>query len=289
MEIILLRALKGTTIEISKENLKSVSISSVGFRCSKATSEHIHQSPTEFLLWKSQISVWTVEDRVSDLYSGCNLLGFGRLKFEFLSGIKRIFSDPKPSFGLQSMERKRFSKLRSIRTVSLRLIFLSLVAVAVSAGFVAFHFGTMHQQTQLQVEISSSDYQSRTSPHRKLLGQGGGDAEPERAGPGFGLCKHELRVYQGQTTPLPSGIPTYTVNVLNVCQTRCDISEIHLRCGRFSSARLINPKVFRRLSLNDCLVNDGKPIRAGGSVSFQYADTFSYPMQIGSYSCSNHN
>lgn len=115
----------------------------MGFRCSKATSEHIHQSPTEFLLWKSQISVWTVEDRVSDLYSGCNLLGFGRLKFEFLSGIKRIFSDPKPSFGLQSMERKRFSKLRSIRTVSLRLIFLSLVAVAVSAGFVAFHFGLL--------------------------------------------------------------------------------------------------------------------------------------------------
>ncbi|RWR96587.1 protein TAPETUM DETERMINANT 1-like protein [Cinnamomum micranthum f. kanehirae] len=184
--------------------------------------------------------------------------------------------------------RKRFSKLRPTRSVSLRLIVLALFAVAVSAGSVTSHSGTMRQQTQLQVEISTtSDNPSRTSPHRKLLEQGG-DAEPERAGLGFGLCKQELRVYQEQTAPLPSGIPTYTVHVLNVCHTGCDISEIHLRCGQFSSARLINPKVFRRLSHNDCLVNDGNPIRAGGSVSFQYADTFSYPMQIGSYKCSNH-
>ncbi|KAL6011703.1 TPD1 protein 1 [Asimina triloba] len=97
--------------------------------------------------------------------------------------------------------------------------------------------------------------------------------------------KDDIRVYQGATAPLPSGIPTYTVEVLNVCVTGCSISRIHLSCGWFSSARMINPSVFKRLRYNDCLVNNGKSLPSGAILSFQYANTFRYPLSVSSVTC----
>ncbi|XP_068664918.1 TPD1 protein homolog 1-like [Aristolochia californica] len=96
----------------------------------------------------------------------------------------------------------------------------------------------------------------------------------------------DIQVYQGPSSPLPSGIPTYRVEILNACDTGCAIAGIHMRCGWFSSARMINPKVFKRLSYDDCLVNDGEPLSNGGSLSFQYANTFPYPLGVTSVSCS---
>lgn len=107
----------------------------------------------------------------------------------------------------------------------------------------------------------------------------------ERMG-GEGLCSMEdILLYQGATAPLPNGIPTYTVQILNTCAGGCAVGVIHVRCGWFSSARLINPRVFRRLSFDDCLVNDGAAIAPGGSVSFQYANSFPYPLSVASGTC----
>nr|POF26793.1 tpd1 protein like 1 [Quercus suber] len=131
---------------------------------------------------------------------------------------------------------------------------------------------------------SSIIFQGKTNiiklPHRKLLAM----VEPNRI---FGekCTKTDIVVNQGPTAPLPSGIPTYTVEILNVCATSCKIAAIHLKCGWFSSAKLINPKVFRRLGFDDCLVNDGKSLGVGESLSFQYANTFSYPMSVSSVAC----
>ncbi|OAY67015.1 TPD1 protein [Ananas comosus] len=102
---------------------------------------------------------------------------------------------------------------------------------------------------------------------------------------GEGCSKDDIVVYQGATAPLPSGIPTYTVEVLNVCARGCAIEGIHLRCGWFSSARLINPRLFRRLRFDDCLLNDGRPLPNGASLSFQYANSFPYPLSVSSASC----
>ncbi|KAK1379819.1 TPD1 protein-like [Heracleum sosnowskyi] len=102
---------------------------------------------------------------------------------------------------------------------------------------------------------------------------------------GLGCSKSSINVFQGQTAPLPSGIPTYTATVENICVTGCTISNIHLSCGWFSSARSINPRVFRRLSYNDCLVNDGQPLGPGQTITFQYANTFSYPLAVSSITC----
>ncbi|KAJ6294306.1 hypothetical protein OIU76_022398 [Salix suchowensis] len=94
------------------------------------------------------------------------------------------------------------------------------------------------------------------APHRKLLVRSKATEEPNRIGE---KCTGaDIVVSQGPTAPLSSGIPTYTVQIMNMCSTGCDISGIHLNCGWFSSARLIDPKIFKRLRYNDCLVNDGK-------------------------------
>ncbi|XP_044494291.1 protein TAPETUM DETERMINANT 1-like isoform X2 [Mangifera indica] len=96
----------------------------------------------------------------------------------------------------------------------------------------------------------------------------------------------DIVVNQGSTDPLPNGIPTYTVEITNACDTGCNISRIHIKCGWFSSAHLINPKIFKRLSYNDCLVNDGKPLVNGDTLSFQYANTFRYHLSVSSVACS---
>ncbi|CAI0460567.1 unnamed protein product, partial [Linum tenue] len=79
-------------------------------------------------------------------------------------------------------------------------------------------------------------------------------------------------------------IPTYAVEILNTGD--CSISDIHVTYGWFSSAKLVVPNKFRRLAYNDCLVNDGRPLAAGRLVSFDYANTYSYPMSVSSVSCS---
>ncbi|KAF9668063.1 hypothetical protein SADUNF_Sadunf15G0088300 [Salix dunnii] len=121
------------------------------------------------------------------------------------------------------------------------------------------------------------------APHRKLLVRCKAMEEPNRIGEK--CTSADILVSQGPTAPLSSGIPTYTVQIMNMCSTGCDISGIHLTCGWFSSARLIDPKIFKRLRYNDCLVNDGKPLVTGGTLTFQYANTFSYPLAVSSVVC----
>lgn len=102
---------------------------------------------------------------------------------------------------------------------------------------------------------------------------------------GTGCSKDDIVIYQGQLPPLPSGIPSYTVQITNMCASDCSIADIRLYCGWFSSARLINPRVFRRVRYNDCLVNDGQSLGPGITISFQYANTFRYPLSVSSVAC----
>ncbi|KAK8710796.1 hypothetical protein V6N13_146106 [Hibiscus sabdariffa] len=125
-----------------------------------------------------------------------------------------------------------------------------------------------------------------STPHRKLVRDIGTTVKEPNRIRGEKCSKADIVINQGATSPLPNGIPTYTVEIMNVCVTGCDIWGIHLNCGWFSSARLINPKTFRRLRYNDCLVNDGKPLINGGTLSFQYANTYLYPLSVSHVECS---
>ncbi|WJX64983.1 hypothetical protein P8452_49696 [Trifolium repens] len=97
--------------------------------------------------------------------------------------------------------------------------------------------------------------------------------------------KSTIEIRQTPTSPLPDGTPQYTVEIFNACISGCNISDIHVDCGMFSSARLINPNIFKRLNYSDCLVNDGKPFPNGNIISFVYATTFQYPLSVSNLTC----
>ncbi len=89
----------------------------------------------------------------------------------------------------------------------------------------------------------------------------------------------DINLVQGQEGTM-DGIPLFGVEITNVCTGGCPISDVHVACGDFASATLVNPAVFRRLSLNDCLVNNGKPISNGDMIRFEYDNSFMYSMHV---------
>ncbi|WMV53797.1 hypothetical protein MTR67_047182 [Solanum verrucosum] len=94
--------------------------------------------------------------------------------------------------------------------------------------------------------------------------------------------KSRIQVSQGAIGTI-GGIPQYRVQIVNGCESICD--SIHVSCGQFASTKLINPSTFRRLAINDCLVNNGAPMKSGQVISFTYTNTFKYPMTVTSSMC----
>ncbi|KAE9446034.1 hypothetical protein C3L33_21997, partial [Rhododendron williamsianum] len=181
--------------------------------------------------------------------------------------------------------------MRSTPSSSRRLT-LALIAAIIAVGLlttITYHnTGLRLGHGSAEVSRIGSTAAMISVPHRKLLhrdDQEEQEVKPSRIWGDRKCSTSDIVINQGPTSPLPSGIPTYTVEIMNVCVTGCDISGIHLSCGWFSSARLINPRVFKRLHYNDCLVNAGRPLVNGRTVSFQYANTFRYPLSVSSVIC----
>ncbi|KAJ1254840.1 hypothetical protein BS78_09G153600 [Paspalum vaginatum] len=129
---------------------------------------------------------------------------------------------------------------------------------------------------------------------RKILRPPGGVAGeagvlPSRMDEGCSGAE-DIAIYQGHASSLPSGVPAYKVDVVNRCLGgldggECAIAGIHIRCGWFSSASLVDPSKFRRLGHDDCLLNDGRPLLGGETVSFEYANSFPYPLTVRLATC----
>nr|GFA35581.1 TPD1 protein homolog 1-like [Tanacetum cinerariifolium] len=104
--------------------------------------------------------------------------------------------------------------------------------------------------------------------HRKLLFQG------------TSCTARDLSISQSKGST--SGIPHYIVQIVNTCvsSSGCAPSNIHLHCGWFASARIVNPRFFKRLSYDDCLVNGGQMLRNGQMISFSYSNSFMYPISL---------
>ncbi|KDP27916.1 hypothetical protein JCGZ_18996 [Jatropha curcas] len=81
-----------------------------------------------------------------------------------------------------------------------------------------------------------------------------------------------------QSRDSTAGIPQYIVQIVNTCISGCAPSDIHLHCGWFASARMINPTTFKRLSFDDCLVNGGKPLKNSQIIRFTYSNSFMYTL-----------
>ncbi|KAF8659746.1 hypothetical protein HU200_053453 [Digitaria exilis] len=101
----------------------------------------------------------------------------------------------------------------------------------------------------------------------------------------------DIEIYQGHASSLPSGVPAYKVDVVNRCMGDqdggggCAIAGIHVRCGWFSSFTLVDPTKFRRLGHDDCLINDGRPLLGGETLSFEYANSFMYDLSVRVATC----
>ncbi|KAJ9154604.1 hypothetical protein P3X46_027924 [Hevea brasiliensis] len=81
-----------------------------------------------------------------------------------------------------------------------------------------------------------------------------------------------------QSRDSTSGIPQYIVQIFNTCVSGCAPSDIHLHCGWFASARMVNPTTFKRLSYDDCLVNGGKSLKNSQIIRFTYSNSFMYTL-----------
>ncbi|KAJ6689807.1 hypothetical protein OIU85_006146 [Salix viminalis] len=95
----------------------------------------------------------------------------------------------------------------------------------------------------------------------------------------LGTCTNrDISISQSRDTT--SGIPQYIVQIVNTCVFGCAPSNIHLHCGWFASARMVNPRTFKRLSYDDCLVNGGKVLKTSQIVRFTYSNSFMYALQF---------
>ncbi|KAF9677217.1 hypothetical protein SADUNF_Sadunf08G0085000 [Salix dunnii] len=109
--------------------------------------------------------------------------------------------------------------------------------------------------------------QQSYSGHRKLLVHA------------IGTCTNrDISISQSRDTT--SGIPQYIVQIVNTCVFGCAPSNIHLHCAWFASARMVNPRTFKRLSYDDCLVNGGKALKTSQIVRFTYSNSFMYTLQF---------
>uniref|UniRef100_A0A803MHH4 Uncharacterized protein n=1 Tax=Chenopodium quinoa TaxID=63459 RepID=A0A803MHH4_CHEQI len=77
-----------------------------------------------------------------------------------------------------------------------------------------------------------------------------------------------IKVTTKRTGTTIEGQPQYAVTVTNNCP--CAQSRVYLRCLGFSSVQPINPGVFK-VKGDSCLINNGRPIARGKSVSFKYS------------------
>ncbi|KAG0609060.1 hypothetical protein M758_8G154100 [Ceratodon purpureus] len=92
--------------------------------------------------------------------------------------------------------------------------------------------------------------------------------------------KADISITQGKSGN-SNGIPAFSVQITNLCVNHnCQLQNIHVACAAFASARPLDSRVFQRIKYNDCLVMGGAPLRAGGSVAFEYANSSEYPMHV---------
>lgn len=92
--------------------------------------------------------------------------------------------------------------------------------------------------------------------------------------------KADISITQGKSGN-SNGIPAFSVQITNLCVNHnCQLKNIHVACAAFASARPLDSRVFQRIKYNDCLVMGGAPLRAGGSVAFEYANSSEYPMHV---------
>ncbi|XXG40831.1 hypothetical protein AAC387_Pa01g1449 [Persea americana] len=101
-----------------------------------------------------------------------------------------------------------------------------------------------------------------------------------------GDCRpNEIEIFQTPTGYAGGHVPKYTVQIINMAAKVSSVHDIHVACGEFASTIQIDPKVFRRVQHNDCLVKDGMEMHAGEVISFDYANILPYKLVPSQVKC----
>ncbi|KAL9247440.1 hypothetical protein vseg_020872 [Gypsophila vaccaria] len=72
------------------------------------------------------------------------------------------------------------------------------------------------------------------------------------------------------------GKAKFRVDVVNNCGT-CPVTDIHVKCGKFPQS-LVDPKMFKVLKFDDCVVNSGLPLLPLQILTFNYSRPTKYPL-----------
>ncbi|KAI5066813.1 hypothetical protein GOP47_0017341 [Adiantum capillus-veneris] len=94
----------------------------------------------------------------------------------------------------------------------------------------------------------------------------------------------DILIVQGAEGPGPDGIPIFRVNIYNLCEDGCAGGDIHVACGWFASAIVVDPTLFRRVVYDDCVVNGGRPLAGDRMLSFRYANSAPYSLSVSAVS-----
>ncbi|KAI8528591.1 hypothetical protein RHMOL_Rhmol12G0159900 [Rhododendron molle] len=99
-------------------------------------------------------------------------------------------------------------------------------------------------------------------------------------------CGAEIRIYQWPSGFTALGVPKYSVLIVNEAWgAPSGVFDVHISCGEFASASLINPLLFRRVAVDDCLLKNGKLLYPGEVISFHYANILPYNLTVVQVRC----
>ncbi|KAL0453499.1 UNVERIFIED_CONTAM: hypothetical protein Slati_1328000 [Sesamum latifolium] len=102
---------------------------------------------------------------------------------------------------------------------------------------------------------------------------------PDRCNPG------SIRIYQWASGFASLHIPKYTVQIINEAWHTKGVYEVQIGCPAFASTTLIDPMVFRRTDLANCLLKNGNIITPGEVITFDYSNLLPYPFIVLNIKC----
>ncbi|KAL7097416.1 hypothetical protein ACP275_10G143300 [Erythranthe tilingii] len=94
-----------------------------------------------------------------------------------------------------------------------------------------------------------------------------------------------IRIYQWPSGFAGLHIPKFTVQIVNEAWNNKGVYDVQISCPAFASTTLINPAVFRRVNLANCLLYNGRIINPGEVITFEYSNILPYPFIVLDLKC----
>ncbi|XP_021766753.1 TPD1 protein homolog 1-like [Chenopodium quinoa] len=110
----------------------------------------------------------------------------------------------------------------------------------------------------------------------------------DRFGFGPACSERDIDINQMPNPAVPIEFSYVIVVISNFCTSdACRLGNIHVSCGgfNFDKGPTIHPTMLRRISDDDCLVNNGDPLGQSEVLIFEYYSIHIYPFSVSSVTC----